>query len=65
MSQVFAAPGPPTEVYDTNLDSSTHEDVIFWVLNYWLHFLKFFGLVNLYPEQGREGTSSHILCIVV
>ena len=23
MSRVFAAPGPPTEVYDTNLDSST------------------------------------------
>ena len=60
MSRVFAAPGPPTEVYDTNLDSSTHEDVIFWGLYHWLHFDEFFGLVNiLNPEQGREGTSSH------
>ena len=29
MSGVFAMPRPPTEVYDTILDSSTHEDVTF------------------------------------
>ena len=33
--------------------------LFFWVLYHWLHFDKFFGLVNiLNPEQGREGTSS-------
>ena len=62
MSRVFAAPGPPTEVYDTNLDSSSHADVIFfgfYIIGW--HFDKFYGLVNiLNPEQGREGTSSHI-----
>ena len=33
--------------------------LFFWVLYHWLHFDKFYGLVNiLNPEQGREGTSS-------
>ena len=55
MSRVFAAPGPPTEVYDTNLDLSTHEDVIFWVLNHWLHFDKFFGCGEYSVSRARPG----------
>ena len=46
MSRVFAAPWPPTEVYDTILDSFTHEDVIFWVLSVGFQFDKAFVLVN-------------------
>ena len=42
MQRVFAAARPPTEVYDTILDSSTHEDFIFWgficVAAFWQNF---------------------------
>ena len=59
MSQVFATPGPPIEVYDTILDSETHDDIIFWVLYCWLHFGKLFALPNIMnPRQRWEGTSS-------